>query len=236
MRQLTLRDSSLSQASRKLLASAFRPPTAIRAGADIVLQGHRPEHCTLVVSGWACRYSDLPDGRRQTLALHISGDFVDLHSFPIKVMDHSVRALTECSVATVSHALVRGITEVDPHLSRLLWLHTLIDASILRQWLLSAAQRSALEHTAHLVCELFTRLQAVGLAVPGRSFSLPISQQEFAVALGISAVHLSRTMAELRSRNLFVWKSAEAEILDWPGLSKLAEFDPAYLILKDEPR
>lgn len=236
LRQLTLRDSTLSQASRRLLANSFRPPSFVPAGADIVTRGQRPDHCTLIVSGWACRYNTLPDGRQQTLALHVSGDFVDLHSFPIKVMDHGVRALTDCSISTMSHAHVRTITETDAHLSRLLWLLTLIDAAILRQWLLSSGQRSALEHTAHLLCELWTRLQTAGLAAPGQSFELPISQQELAVALGISPVHLSRTMAELRARNLFVWGSTLAQILDWESLRTLAQFDPTYLILVDEPR
>jgi CRP-like cAMP-binding protein len=236
LRQLTLRDSSLSQASRRLLVSAFRPTTFTKAGSQLVAQGSRPEQCTLIVSGWACRYTTLPDGRRQTLALHISGDFVDLHSFPIKVMDHSVAAITDCSIATIAHSQVRRITEIDPHLTRALWLHTLVDAAILRQWLLSSGQRTALEHTAHLLCELFTRLQLAGLAAHGRSFELPVSQQELGSALGISSVHVSRMITELRSRKLFVWKSSQAEILDWPALVELAAFDPTYLILTDEPR
>jgi CRP-like cAMP-binding protein len=236
VRQLLMRDSSLPLASRRLLISMFRPQKFVAAGTMIVNAGDRPDHCTLIVSGWACRFSTLSDGRRQTLALHLSGDFVDLHSFPIKVMDHGVRALTDCSVATVPHSQVRRVTETDPHLTRTLWLLTLVDAAILRQWLLSTSQRTALEHTAHLLCELFIRLQAVGLATPGRSFELPISQLELANALGISSVHLSRMMGQLRTRKLFVWRSSEAEILDWTGLKLLAQFDPTYLLLQDEPR
>lgn len=236
VRQLVKRDSTLSAVSRSLLASTFHPPITVAAGTDIVLQGSRPEKCTLIVAGWACRQSLLPDGRRQTLALHISGDFVDLHSFPIKVMDHSVRTLTECVVTSIPHEQVRRITQIDPHLGRVLWLHTLVDAAILRQWLLSSGQRSALEHTAHLLCELFTRLQVVGLAAQGRPFELPLSQQEFGDALGISSVHVSRTMTELRARSLFTWRAGQAEILNWDALRQLAQFDPTYLVLTDEPR
>lgn len=190
----------------------------------------------MILSGWACRYATMPDGRNQTLAMHIAGDFVDLHSFPVRVMDHGVRTLTECSVATMAHSHVLRITETDPHLTRLMWLHTLIDAAILGQWLLCSTQRSSLEHAAHLLCELFTKLQIVGLAVPGKAFELPVSQEDFANALGISTVHVSRTFTELRLRKIFRWRSGMAEILDWEALRDLAQFDPTYLLLTDEPR
>ncbi len=236
LRKLATRDESLPETSRQTLLAALGPPRFVEAGVTIIREGSRPDECTLVVAGWACRFSTLHDGRRQTLALHISGDFVDLHSFPMKVMDHSVETLTECSISTLSHSKMRRITETDPHLTRVLWMHTLVDAAILRKWLLSSGQRSALEHTAHLICEVFTRLEVVGLASAGKPFDMPMSQQEFGSAVGITAVHVSRTLAELRSRGLFTWRSRKAEILDWPGLLRLAEFDPGYLSLQNEPR
>jgi CRP-like cAMP-binding protein len=236
IRQLLLRDRSLPQASRQRLNSAFSSTQVIDAGEDLVLKGSRPKQCTVLVSGWACRYDTLPDGRRQILGLHISGDFVDLHSFPLKVMDHGVAAISDCTLATLPHATIRSITETDPHLSRLLWLSTLVDTAMLRQWLLSSGQRSALEHAAHLLCELFTRLRIVGLAAPGENFELPLSHADFAAALGVSTVHVSRTLSELRTRNLFQWRARQAQILDWEGLQRVAKFDPAYLMLTDEPR
>lgn len=236
IRKLARRDASLSAASRDRLLAILDNPQSVEAGADIVRGGSRPNKCTLVVSGWACRYNMLSDGRRQTLALHVAGDFVDLHSFPIKVMDHSVAAVTDCTISTVPHARIQEITDVDPHLTRVLWMHTLIDAAILRQWLLSAGRRSALEHAAHLLCELYVRMRYVGLAPEGGEFDLPLSQEELAEAIGISAVHVSRTLTELRNRNLFLWRGGKASILDFPGLQRLAEFDPTYLSLNDEPR
>lgn len=236
IRRLTLRDSTLSPASLQALTQGLSAPVSIPAGTVIVEQGSRPGLCTLVVSGWAARLSALPDGRRSTVALHISGDFVDLHSYPIKVMDHSVISLSACAVATIDHPTIRRITETDAHLTRVLWLQTLVDASIHRQWLLSAARRSALEHTAHLICELFTRLRVVSLATPGKPFQLPLSQQQLADALGISSEHLNRMLAELRSRRLFEWRGVEAQVLDLEALQALAQFDATYLVMQDEPR
>ncbi|RYZ67427.1 MAG: Crp/Fnr family transcriptional regulator [Proteobacteria bacterium] len=208
----------------------------VPAGSDLVKQGGRPARSTLLLHGWASRYSTLVDGRRQMLALHIAGDFVDLHSYPLKVMDHSVGALTDCTTVSIPHERLRRLTEDDPHLGRVLWLMTLIDSAILRKWLLGAGQQTALEHAAHLYCELYTRLDIAGIAKPDHCFALPLSQAEFGDALGITPVHVSRTLSELRARNLLEWRRGKAQILDWPKLSRLAEFDPVYLSILDEPR
>lgn len=76
----------------------------------------------------------------------------------------------------------------------------------------------------------------MGLAAPGENFELPLSHADFAAALGVSTVHVSRTLSELRTRNLFQWRARQAQILDWEGLQRVAKFDPAYLMLTDEPR
>jgi CRP-like cAMP-binding protein len=236
IRKLLVRDSTLSQESQKLLVAGLQPPVTVKAGTVIVEQASRPGHSTLLVNGWASRYIELDDGRRQTLALHVSGDFVDLHSFPIKVMDHAVEAVTECSIAAIDHSALRAITERDAHLARLLWLLTLVDAAILRQWLVGATRRSALEHTAHLFCEIATRLRVIGLASPDQPFELPLSQQQLGEALGITPVHVSRTISALRNRNLVRWGGGQVQIMDWNALRDLARFDPTYLSLTDEPR
>jgi CRP-like cAMP-binding protein len=236
LRKLASRDRSLSQKSLQFLSDSMGAARPVAANRPIVRVGSRPRQSTVIVSGWACRYSMLADGRRQMLGLHLAGDFVDLHSFPLKVMDHSVVSLTACTISSIEHESLQQITDSDPHLTRVLWMHTLIDAAILRRWLLSTGQRSSIEHAAHLICELHTRMQVVDLAAPGAPFELPLSQQQFGEALGISTVHVNRTLAEMRARNLLVWRGGIVEILDPAALTKLAEFDPTYLSLHDEPR
>lgn len=236
LRTLARRDSSLPEASRQALLEAFEPPRYVTAGSAMVEQGSRPDCSTLVLAGWASRYSTLANGRRQMLALQIGGDFVDLHSYPLKTMDHGVAALTDCTIATIAHERLRDITERDAHLTRLLWLLTLIDAATLRKWLLGSGQQPALQHAAHLLCELYTRLDAAGLVKDALVFELPLSQEEFGDALGISAVHVSRTLAELRDVGLADWRRGRVRIRDWRKLAEFAEFDPTYLSLVDEPR
>jgi CRP-like cAMP-binding protein len=233
--KLERRDRSLSEQERAVLDRAVDRVMIVEAGQDMVREHDRPTHSTLLLEGWAHRYMLLPSGRRQILALHIGGDFLDLHSFPLKVMDHSVAALTRCKVSLVPHEALQEITQTQPHLTRLLWLSTLIDAAILRQWLLGVGQRSAIERAAHLLCEMRARL-AVIEGDGARGFDLPLTQGDLADALGISAVHTNRTLQTLRARGLVTWRGAAVEILDWDALAALAAFDPTYLNLHSERR
>ncbi|MBJ7408949.1 MAG: Crp/Fnr family transcriptional regulator [Phenylobacterium sp.] len=234
-RKLLRRDRSLTEAEARALDEAVSHRIEVDADVELVRQDEISHQSLLLEQGWACRYGALPDGRRQILALHVSGDFVDLQSFPLKRMDHTVATLSRCRIAVYPHENLRRLSETMPHLTRLLWMATLIDAAILRQWLLGAGQRSALERAAHLICELFTRLDVVG-AAPHGVFNLPLTQAELGDALGVSQVHANRVVGELRSRGLVTWRDETVRILDWPGLQALAEFDPTYLMLESMDR
>jgi CRP-like cAMP-binding protein len=231
--KLSRRDA-LTPEEAAALREVLGPLQRVAAGTDIVREGARPEHSTLLTSGFTARYSTLADGGRQITELNVSGDFVDLHSFMMKQMDHGVVALTECVIAPAPHVVLRRLTEEHPHLTRLLWLDTVIDAAIHRQWIASMGRRSALAHLAHLVCELYKRLEVVRHATDCR-FELPLSQAVLADVLGLSTVHVNRLVADLRARNILTWGQGRIEILDWDRLAELAEFDPAFLRLQREP-
>lgn len=204
-------------------------------GEDLVLEGQRPSRSMLVASGFTCRYRMLADGNRQLTAIHIAGDFVDLHSFLLKEMDHSVGALTNCAVITFPHENLVELTERYPHLTRLLWLLTLLDGAMHREWLVGMGRLSASQRTAHLICEVYARLKVVGLA-DNDSFAFPITQATLADAVGISSVHINRVLQELRQRHLVSWHRGVLDIVDWGALAALAEFDEGYLHLVREPR
>ena len=175
-----------------------------------------------------------PDERVIT-ALHVPGDFVDLHGFVLAGLDHSVVAVGHAEVEFVSHEELTEITENFPHLTRLLWMSTVIDAAIHRQWLVAAASLRSSAHLAHLLCEIYTRLNAVGAAGDMR-FSLPLLQRELAEILGYSPIHVNRAVRDLRDRGLVRWSGTDIEITNWAGLSTLARFDPAYLDLERRRR
>jgi CRP-like cAMP-binding protein len=228
------RRDNLSEDERDALIEILAPPRKVAAKQDIVSEHDRPSHSTLLISGFAGRYVTLPDGRRQITEISVPGDFVDLHSLLMKQMDHGVVALTDVSLANAPHDKLRQLTETHPHLARLLWLDTVIDGAIHRQLIASMGRKTGLGQLAHLVAELYVRLEVVGLASE-HAFNLPLSQGVIGDALGLSAVHVSRLVGELRDRDLVDWTQSRVTILSWPRLVEEADFDPTYLRLHKEP-
>ncbi|HYE43426.1 MAG TPA: Crp/Fnr family transcriptional regulator [Caulobacteraceae bacterium] len=227
------RRARLLDEEKAFLADACQPPRKVSAGEDIIRPGDTPQASTLLIEGYTARYGTFDDGRRQLTALHIRGDFVDLHSFLLRTMDHGITALTPCTIAQVPHTTLKVITEQWPHLARVLWLDTLVDGAIHRQWLVSLGRRPALGRLAHLFCELSVRFSLVGL--DDRCFSFPLTQSTVGDMLGLSTVHVNRVAQELRAEGVITWRGGRVQIEDWAGLTRIAEFDPMYLQLASDP-
>jgi CRP-like cAMP-binding protein len=189
---------------------------------------------TLLLEGLMCRYKDLSEGQRQITEIHVPGDFVDLHSFTLKHLDHAILTLTRCKVAIVPHANLERITERFPHLTRVLWFTTNLDACIAREGEVSLGRRTAIQRTAHLFCELRIRLSIVGLT-DGDHYPLEVTQIELAECLGLTAVHVNRVLKELRERGIMEFRGGRVTILDLAELERVADFDSNYLYLKREP-
>jgi len=226
---------AVSEAEKALLADAMSVEKYFGTGEDIVAEFSRPSVSTLIVDGLAARYKVLEDGGRQFTSLQVAGDFVDLHAFLLKKMDHGIVALSPCHVAVAEHGKLKAITEQAPHLTRLLWLDTLVDGAIHREWIVAMGRRSKTSHLAHLICELFVRLQVVK-KTRDMSFHLPLSQAELADVLGLSVVHMNRVIGTLRRMNVITWTNHMITILEWQRLVEIAEFDPTYLSMNREPR
>jgi CRP-like cAMP-binding protein len=233
-RKLRWRDT-LSEEERNALDMMTTRVREFVRGEDMARDGEIASTSSLVLEGFAARYKVLRNGRRQILAIHVAGDFVDLHSFVLKRMDHDVTALCDCRVAIVPHEILKRVSEEHPHLTRLLWLSTMIDAAIHREWIISIGRRTSIEQLAHLVCEIAIRLQTVDLS-DGMTFVLPLTQSDLADSLGLSLVHVNRIVRKLREGGFVQWRGFDVEILDKPRLTKLAGFDPGYLHFENTPR
>ena len=192
-------------------------------------------HSLLLLDGFVHRYKDLHRGARQTLQLAVPGDFLDLHSLLLKQLDHHVGGVTRGRLALFPHDRLVAITRDRPHLGRLLWLSTIVDASIHREWIMSLGVRSSAARLAHLFCELQVRLATVGLAEQ-YEYDLPLTQTDLAEILGMTPVHMNRMVRELRDEGLLTFRGRKVEIHDWDGLVRMAEFDPFYLSLQQRPR
>lgn len=232
--KLAARDE-VSPEEAAALSDVFGPPVDVAADQTIIRAGEVLHESTLLVEGLMCRYKDLRDGGRQISELHVSGDFVDLHSFTLKRLDHNIMSLTRCRIAPAPHEKLKRITEEHPHLARLLWFSTNLDAAIHREWMLSLGRRTAVSKMAHFFCELFVRFELVGMTV-GSSFDLPITQTDVAECLGLTSVHVNRTLKALREQGLVEFRGGVVTIPDMDGLKRVAEFSPAYLSLEKRPR
>jgi len=200
---------------------------------DIVREGDTPKDVFMFLSGWACRYKQLEDGRRQIIAFFLPGDLCDLNVFILREMDHSVSAITPVTLAEVSRETFDETLLNRARVTQALWWESLVNAAVQREWTVNLGQRTAAERIAHLICELFLRLHSVGLA-RSNTCDWPITQIELADTTGMSSVHVSRTINELRNLGLIVLRDRQLTVSDLPGLMRLAMFNANYLHLQHE--
>jgi CRP-like cAMP-binding protein len=234
VRVLSRRDTVAPEEIAVLESLPQRPETFAR-GVEFIAEGSRPGWSCLLEEGLAARAVSRANGSRQLTALHIPGDFVDLHGLLLKPMDHGVLAMSACKVVFFRHSDLRRITESAPHLTRLLWLSTTVDAAIQRRMTALIGRHTPLERLGHLLCEMYSRMEAVGLAADGR-FRFPITQAELADLLGLSVVHTNRTVQDLRATGMVSWAQNVVSIEAFGALARTVGFDPAYLNLSPEPR
>lgn len=214
--------------ARHALLAVPTASKALRAYQDAVREGDRPERSCFVESGLVSRYKTLRNGARQILSFHIPGDMVDLQSALVVVADHGIRSHVATDLVTVAHDDILDLAREHPSLARAFWFDTLVDASIFREWTVNVGRRNSRERTAHLLLEFATRFDGAGLLVDD-TFHLPVSQTDLSDALGITPVHLNRTLQWLRGERYIRTHSRSVTIENWPEMIALGGFDPAYL-------
>ena len=202
----------------------------MRAKSDLVLGGVSSGHLHILLGGWACRTRSLADGRRQITTFLLAGDICDLDNLYIDPPAETVSTLTECEVATISKARMRELAQGDGGLAEALGWFAALDKVVLGARVASLGQRPARERIAHLLCELFTRLQARGEA-DGNRCRVPLTQEQLGDALGLTTVHVNRVLQGLRADNVVAREGEKLTILDWEGLRAIGCFSPAYLHL-----
>jgi len=222
---------TLTDDERKALQNLPMQVVVIKEGQDIVRAGDQPSRSCLLLSGFACVYKLTGNGKRQIVGFSIPGDIPDLQSLHLEVLDNSVSTLTTCRVGFITHEALRDICMRYPRITSAFWRETLIDAAVFREWVTNVGQREAYGRMAHVFCELMVRLKAVGLA-EDHSCKLPITQAEFADAIGTSTVHVNRVLQEMRANNLIELSGDQLNIPDWETLKRAGDFDPTYLHLK----
>lgn len=218
----------LTRADLEALDGAISEVRTLTTGEEIVRRGQRVDVSTYLIEGAMIRSVTDREGGRQILGLHVPGDFLDLHAFPLKRLDHDVAAVGDARIAVVPHRTLKRIVAERPDLTRILWYSTLIDAAMHREWIFRLGRLDALGRIAHFLCETELRLRFVGLS-DGERYPLPLTQREIAEVCGITPVHMSRTMATLRKLDLITLDGGTVAMHDRTALAELGEFDGDYL-------
>ena len=223
----------LTTTDRLCLSDAVSPGRMVAARTDIIHEGDDPRAVNVILEGWACRYRQLANGRRQIVALLLPGDLCDPHVFLLDEMDHTIGAITPVLLGQISGAALQAMTARSPDLDLAFHRETLATAAVQREWTVSLGCRTGIERLAHLFCELHARLAAVGLA-DGNTCPMPITQNDLGDAMGQTSVHINRTLQELRGLGLITLRSRRLTIHDPAALARLGHFDPTYLHLTAE--
>ena len=222
--------SRLDDDDRRVLRELPMPTRWVTANSDILREGQEPKDCCVVLSGIAARCKVVSGGRRQIVSFHFLGDIPDLQGLLLRKLDHHLTVLTKTQIGIISYDAIRAISHARPNLGDAFHRQSLIEGSIFREWIANVGRRTALERVSHIFCECFERMRVVGLT-EGETFDLPITQSDLADALGLSNVHINRTMQELKKADLISSRNKVYTILNWHRLREVAGFDNAYLHL-----
>jgi len=222
----------LEDDERSMLEAALGDIQTLGARNTLVRAGTPLTRSTLLLEGFVSRFIEDRNGLRQLVAIHVPGDFIDLHAFPLRALDHDIATLTAVKIANIPHSKLGDTLAARPSIAPKLWYATLIDAAIHRAWLFRLGRLDAIGRVAHFLCETNLRLVAAGLS-DGRSFKLGIIQSDLAEICGLTNVHINRVMRILREEKFCVFRSSRVEILDLDRLGERGQFDPDYLYLDD---
>ena len=198
----------------------------------IIRERERATHCCLMVSGFSIRHKIVANGARQIVAFQMRGDMVDLQNSVLGVADHSVQMLTSGQVALIPREAIQQIALDRPRIGMAMWKDTLVDGSVFREWVANVGRRDAATRMAHLLCEFALRLKLAGLGQQ-TDYQLPMTQEQLADALGLTAVHVNRTLQVLEQQNLITRRKRFVAIADWDKLAAAGDFDATYLHLRE---
>lgn len=225
-----LRRSPLDSEEQQAILGLSSHAEQYRPNFDIVSVGETVDHSCLIVHGLAGRYDQMADGLRQLNAFHIDGDMCDLHSVVCPTAAWGIVALTTTTVLQVPHSQLRRLVADYPAIGLAFWRDGTTDASILAKWVGNLGRRDARSRVAHVTCEMGLRMEAAGVGTR-QQFWFDISQSNLADAVGLTSVHVNRTLQTLRGEGLIRTHSRNIYVDDWPRLAEVAEFDPDYLLL-----
>ena len=225
---------TLGAEEREAVAAMCITRRRVRANETLVREGSRPDRICLILSGVAFRYRHLANGRRQIFGYLLPGDLCDTQFVILNECDHNIGLLSDSEIAVISLSTMMSTMVNHPRIERALLMMSLVDAAMMREWLLNVGQRDACQKLAHFFCELSARYHALGLHDEDQGFTIPLTQNELADTMGLTVVHVNRILQRFRREGLLNWSRRHFDILNPSQLAQLAGFDANYLRLREE--
>jgi CRP-like cAMP-binding protein len=197
----------------------------------IVREFDRATHTCVLLSGYAMRHKIVAGGARQIVALHMKGDIVDLQNSLLGTADHSVQMLTAGKVAMIPREAITRTAFERPNVGKAMWIDTLVDASVFREWIANVGRRDARTRVAHILCEFSLRLKIAGMGEQN-GYEMPMTQEQLGDATGLTSVHINRTLKSLEADQLITRTTPRSIVVgDWRKLAEAGDFNSAYLHL-----
>lgn len=218
---------AMSAHERQVVEDLIQHEETVENGACLATRGEECSYSTMLIEGFAQRVI-ARGGVQHIVGLQVAGDFVDLHGFALKRLDHDVLTLGPARIGKVPHARLREVVAEQPHLTRLLWFATLLDAAIHREWILRLEELNAAQRAAHVFCETWSRLDMVGLG-GSDGYAVPLTQAQLASICGTTSVHMSRALRRLREEGLATFRRGALTCADREALGRFCSYDPSYL-------
>jgi CRP-like cAMP-binding protein len=187
----------------------------------------------VLVSGFAYRHKLTGDGARQIIAIILPGNAIDFQNLFLDVADHNVQMLTRGEVAFIPRADLQILARTNAGVGHAILVKMLVEASIYREWTVNVGRRDARTRIAHLFCELGLRLDELGLA-EDYGYHLPMTQDELADAVGLTPVHVNRTLKSLEAEGLIVRDRRKVSFPDWQRLRQAGDFNSRYLHMEPQ--
>ena len=200
---------------------------------DVVREGEFTQEACLIVEGRFGRYRQDAAGVRQICALHLPGDMADLHSVMLPLANSAITAMSDGIVWRIPHEAIRALTRNSSAIAEACWRDTLVDAQLAVEGMFVLGRLAARGKCAHLLCELSYRLSLIGERAD--RFELDLTQELIGELLGLTSVHVNRTLRDLRMSGLIQIEKKQVVILDADGLAREGQFNPRYLHLATRP-
>ncbi|KLE31183.1 Crp/Fnr family transcriptional regulator [Aurantiacibacter gangjinensis] len=219
--------SALDVGQKQRIEELIAETRTLANDETIIHAGETCDVSTILIEGFMLRTIE-EEGERHAVSFHVPGDFVDMHCFALKRLDHNIQAVGTATIGLAPHDKIRDIMATDPDLARLFWFGTLLDAAMHREWIVKLGKLRAAPRIAHILAEISRRLDMVGLGDSG-GFDTPLRQRDIADTCGITVIHANRAIKKLRELDLADVVRGRVNIPDRKRLEAYAKFHPQYL-------